>query len=46
MQTFFAGSLEQMVQTFLTDDGATVSEEELARLSRMIEDARKQEAQS
>jgi len=45
VSTFFGGSLEQAVKAFLTDKDAEISDEELARLSEMIERAR-QEAQS
>jgi len=45
MQTFFAGSLEQVVKTFLSDSDGKVSEEELDRLSQIIDGAKKQESQ-
>lgn len=44
VQTFFGGSLEQAVKTFLNDRDAEISEEELARLADMIALARKEEA--
>jgi predicted transcriptional regulator len=44
MQTFFGGSLESAVRTFLNDSEADVSEEELERLTRIIEDAKKRES--
>ncbi|AIE85389.1 transcriptional repressor, CopY family [Fimbriimonas ginsengisoli Gsoil 348] len=40
VQTFFGGSLEGMVRTFLSGDETTVSDEELNRLSAIIEQAK------
>jgi BlaI family penicillinase repressor len=40
MQTFFGGSLESAVRTFLDQD-SDLSEEELDRLSKLIEDAKR-----
>jgi predicted transcriptional regulator len=42
VSTFFGGSLEQAVKAFLTDKDAEISDEELARLSEMIERARQE----
>ena len=41
--TFFGGSLDQAVTAFLSDDGASLSEEELDRLSETVNNARLQE---
>lgn len=41
LQTFFDGSTEEAVATLLDMSRAKLSKEELDRLSRMIEDARK-----
>jgi len=43
VQTFFGGSLEGAVRTFLSSGEANVSEEELNRLSALIEGAKAQE---
>ena len=43
VQTFFGGSLEQVVKTFLADQEVTVSSEELDRLASLIEQARQEE---
>jgi BlaI family penicillinase repressor len=43
VQTFFGGSLEGVVRTFLSGDEVKVSTEELDRLSALIESARTQE---
>jgi predicted transcriptional regulator len=40
MQTFFAGSLENAVRTFLSADEAELSAGELDRLAKIIEDAK------
>jgi predicted transcriptional regulator len=40
MHTFFAGSLESAVRTFLDDRETDVSEEELERLSQIIAEAK------
>ena len=44
-RTFFDGSLEQVVKTFLSDSDTQVSEAELDRLSLIIDDARNKENQ-
>lgn len=41
LQTFFAGSLERAVAARLTDPAAKVTDEELARLSELIEQAKR-----
>ena len=41
LETFFGGSLEQAVAAHLADDNADLSAEELARLARLIHEARK-----
>lgn len=41
VDTFFGGSAEQVVATLLDSSVSKMSDEELARLSRMIEKARK-----
>jgi len=41
MHTFFAGSLESAVRTFLDDREAAVSDEELDRLSNLIAQAKR-----
>jgi len=46
MRTFFGGSLEGVVRTLLSDDEAGVSQDELNRLSALIEDARTKESRS
>ena len=43
VHVFFGGSLESVVRTFLSD--ADVSEEELARLAELIEQAKKNEGE-
>jgi len=40
MHTFFAGSLESAVKTFLDDRETDVTDEELDRLSKLIEQAK------
>jgi len=40
VQTFFGGSVEQTVATLLSDADTRLSEEELARLSELIEQAK------
>jgi len=40
LDTFFAGSIELAVKTFLTDDEAALSDEDLVSLAAMIENAR------
>lgn len=40
VQTFFGGSLEDAVQTFLSDADANLSEEELEGMARLIAQAR------
>lgn len=40
METFFGGRPEQIVNTLLTDEERKLSDEDLARLSAMIEEAR------
>lgn len=44
LKTFFGGSLEAAVKTFLTDQEADLSAEELARLAEMISQARDEES--
>jgi predicted transcriptional regulator len=46
LQTFFGGSLESAVRTFLTDETTEVDEEELARLAELIEEAQAQEGEA
>ena len=41
METFFEGSAEKMLSTLLGSEGARLSEEELERLARLIEKAKK-----
>lgn len=43
IRTFFNGSLEQAVASYLTDPDAQVSPEELRRLSTVIQQARRKE---
>ena len=43
LKTFFGGSLEAAVNTFLTDRESDLSAEELARLAAMIAQARNEE---
>lgn len=40
VKTFFGGSAEQAVATLLSDNELTLSEQELERLARMIEEAK------
>src|SRR5262245_15100457 len=42
LETFFDGSAERMVATLLDSETAKLSETELARLSKMVRDARKE----
>jgi predicted transcriptional regulator len=42
LETFFDGSAEQMVATLLDAESARLSEAELARLSKMVREARKE----
>ena len=42
LDTFFDGSAERMVATLLDSESARLSEAELARLSKMVRDARKE----
>lgn len=44
LRTFFDGSLEKAVASHLCDPKANISREELDRLSRLIEEARKRES--
>jgi predicted transcriptional regulator len=46
VQTFFGGSLEEAVKTFLSDQEAQISQEELERLAAMITQARNAEEAS
>jgi predicted transcriptional regulator len=41
LETFFGGSLEQAVAAHLGDENTDLSPEELARLARLIQEARK-----
>jgi BlaI family penicillinase repressor len=43
LQTFFGGSLENAVKTFLSDTDANLSDEELDRMTQLLEEARKAE---
>lgn len=43
VQTFFGGSIEHAVKSFLTEKDAEISESELAALTQAIDEARKQE---
>lgn len=43
VRTFFGGSVEQTVATLIRSEDAQLSEEELARLSALIEEARERE---
>jgi predicted transcriptional regulator len=43
LQTFFGGSLEDAVKTFLSDADTNLSDEELDRMAQMLEEARKAE---
>ncbi len=43
VKTFFGGSLEGVVRTFLSGKESQVSEDELSRISKLIEEAKKQE---
>jgi hypothetical protein len=42
LQTFFDNSLEEAVATLLDVESSNVTEEELERLARMIDQARKE----
>jgi BlaI family penicillinase repressor len=42
VQTFFGGSLENVVEAFLSEDDANVSDESLNRMAEMIERARRE----
>lgn len=42
-RTFFGGSLEGVVRTFLSGKEAQISEDELNRVSKLIEDAKRKE---
>ena len=42
VSTFFEGSVEQTVATLLDEQSRKMSDEELARLARMIDEARKE----
>jgi predicted transcriptional regulator len=42
--TFFGGSLEGLVRTFLSSKESNIGQEELDRIARMIESARNEEA--
>ncbi|HLO98226.1 MAG TPA: BlaI/MecI/CopY family transcriptional regulator [Fimbriimonas sp.] len=41
VDTFFGGKIDGVVRTFLSDDEAKLSKEELDELSKLIEEARK-----
>ena len=43
METFFGGSLEGMVRTFLSSDESKLSKDELNQLANLIEEAKKRE---
>jgi BlaI family penicillinase repressor len=43
VRTFFDGSLERVVETFLSDADTTLSDEELERLSTLIQNAKPRE---
>lgn len=43
VHTFFGGSLSQAVKAFLSEEDAEISQEELAHLAEMIEQARQEE---
>jgi predicted transcriptional regulator len=43
VRTFFGGSLEGVVRTFLSGKEAQISEEELSRVSKLIENAKRKE---
>lgn len=43
LKTFFNGSLEQAVATYLSDPAAHPDDEELQRLARLVREARKRE---
>lgn len=45
LHTFFGGSLESAVRTFLSDETTQVEEEELQRLAELIEQAKSQEGE-
>lgn len=42
LKTFFGGSLEDALATYLSDGRSNLSEEELDRISKLIEQARKE----
>ena len=42
LDTFFDGSAERMVATLLDSEASKLSDDELARLSKMVRDARKE----
>ena len=44
VDTFFNGSAEQAMAALLDDDSSRLSESELERLSRLVDEARKREA--
>ena len=46
LQTFFGGSLESAVRTFLSDEATEVDEAELERLAELIEQAKSQEGEA
>ena len=41
LNTFFEGSPEKVVEALVRDDPATLSDDELTRIARLIDDARK-----
>jgi BlaI family penicillinase repressor len=43
VRTFFDGSIERVVETFLSDADTTLSDEELERLSTLIQNAKPRE---
>ena len=45
VQTFFSGSLESAVKTFLSDADTDISDAELDRLSQLIAEARSEEGE-
>ena len=44
LATFFEGSLEKAVAAHLADPGAEISQEELRRLSALIDEAKRKES--
>jgi BlaI family penicillinase repressor len=46
LNTFFGGSLEGVVRTFLSGEEAALDRDELDRLSALIEDAKKKEIEA